>query len=52
MWWWWRENNRDVVVLEYNSTIGEAVLKKLSVGRCGVDVGSKGGRCIWGWKDI
>ena len=40
MWWWWRENNRDVVVLAYNSTIGEAVLKKLSVGRYGVDVGS------------
>ena len=38
MWWWWRENNRDVVVLAYNSTIGEAVLKKLSVGRYGEEV--------------
>ena len=44
MWWWWRENNRNVVVLAYSSTIGEAVLKKLSVGRYGVDVGSMQGR--------
>ena len=27
------------MVLAYSSTIGEAVLKKLSVGRYGVDVG-------------
>ena len=48
------------MVVAYSFTIHEAVLKKVESrvgkgsmwGRCGVDVGSIGGRCICGWKNM
>ena len=46
-WWWWRENNTNVVVVVvvvYSFTTHEAVLKNVEWARCGVDVGSIGGR--------
>ena len=55
-------NNRNVVavMVVYSLTIHEAVLKNVECrvgvgsmwGRFRVDVGSIGGRCICGWKNI
>ena len=47
-----------MAVVVYSFTIHEAVLKtKLSVGRCGIDVGSMWARCrvelrsMWSWME-